>query len=81
MSQTFSTGDVAAHNKGTDLYIIVDSDVYDLTKFQDEHPGMRASRLHAVPRALADMDHEQVERRVCLSRGRPMPLPTTPTPF
>lgn len=39
MSKTFSTADVAAHNKGTDLYIVVDEDVYDLTKFQDEHPG------------------------------------------
>ncbi|SMR52671.1 unnamed protein product [Zymoseptoria tritici ST99CH_1E4] len=39
MSQTFSTADVAKHNKGDDLYIIVDEDVYDLTKFQDEHPG------------------------------------------
>ncbi|KAK1574199.1 acyl-CoA dehydrogenase domain-containing protein [Colletotrichum navitas] len=39
MSKTFSTSDVAAHNKPEDLYIIVDEDVYDLTKFQDDHPG------------------------------------------
>jgi alkylation response protein AidB-like acyl-CoA dehydrogenase/predicted heme/steroid binding protein len=39
MSKTFTTGDVASHNKPGDLYIIVDGDVYDLTKFQDEHPG------------------------------------------
>ncbi|KAL9107823.1 MAG: hypothetical protein Q9227_007338 [Pyrenula ochraceoflavens] len=39
MSKTFSQGDVASHNKPGDLYIIVDEDVYDLTKFQDEHPG------------------------------------------
>jgi cytochrome b involved in lipid metabolism len=39
MSKTFSTSDVAAHNKGDDLYIIIDGDVYDLTKFQDDHPG------------------------------------------
>ncbi|KXS96535.1 hypothetical protein AC578_5839 [Pseudocercospora eumusae] len=39
MSKSFSTADVAKHNKGDDLYIIVDEDVYDLTKFQDEHPG------------------------------------------
>lgn len=39
MSKTFSQNDVAAHNKPNDLYIIVDEDVYDLTKFQDEHPG------------------------------------------
>lgn len=40
MSKTFSQADVAAHNKPNDLYIIVDDDVYDLTSFADEHPGM-----------------------------------------
>lgn len=40
MSKTFSKADVASHNKGDDLYIIVDDDVYDLTKFQDDHPGI-----------------------------------------
>ncbi|EFY92504.1 hypothetical protein J3458_021718 [Metarhizium acridum] len=39
MSKVFSTSDVASHNKGDDMYIIVDGDVYDITKFQDEHPG------------------------------------------
>jgi len=39
MSQTFSKADVAKHSKSDSLYIIVDDDVYDLTKFQDEHPG------------------------------------------
>ena len=40
MSQTFTPADVASHNtaeKG--LYIIVDSNVYDVTSFIDEHPG------------------------------------------
>ncbi|KAI1339657.1 acyl-CoA dehydrogenase NM domain-like protein [Xylariaceae sp. FL0016] len=39
MSKTFSKDDVASHNKGDSLWIVVDDDVYDLTKFQDEHPG------------------------------------------
>lgn len=39
MSKVFTTSDVASHNKPNDLYIIVDGDVYDLTKFQDDHPG------------------------------------------
>lgn len=39
MSKRFSAADVASHNKADNLYIIVDEDVYDLTKFQDEHPG------------------------------------------
>lgn len=40
MSKTFTKGDVESHNKGDSLWIIVDGDVYDLTKFQDEHPGV-----------------------------------------
>lgn len=40
MSKVFTASDVAAHNKPDDLYIIVDGDVYDITKFQDDHPGM-----------------------------------------
>lgn len=39
MSKTFTVSDVASHNKPDNLYIIVDGDVYDLTKFQDDHPG------------------------------------------
>lgn len=39
MSKAFSQSDVSSHNKPDDLYIIVDQDVYDLTKFQDDHPG------------------------------------------
>jgi len=39
MSKTFSQADVASHNKPNDLYVTIDEDVYDLTQFQDEHPG------------------------------------------
>jgi cytochrome b involved in lipid metabolism len=39
MSKTFTQSDVASHNKADSLWIIVDGDVYDLTKFQDDHPG------------------------------------------
>jgi cytochrome b involved in lipid metabolism len=39
MSQRFSAADVASQSKAGKLYIIVDEDVYDVTKFQDEHPG------------------------------------------
>jgi cytochrome b involved in lipid metabolism len=45
MSKTFTTADVASHNKADNLYIIVDEDVYDLTKFQDEHPGGKKSKF------------------------------------
>ncbi|KAK3191988.1 hypothetical protein K4F52_002031 [Lecanicillium sp. MT-2017a] len=39
MSKTFTTSDVASHNKPDSLYLIVDGDVYDVTQFQDDHPG------------------------------------------
>ena len=39
MSKTFSASDVASHKTPDSLYIIVDQDVYDVTKFQDDHPG------------------------------------------
>jgi len=39
MAKSFSVAEVASHNKTDNLYVIVDEDVYDLTKFQDEHPG------------------------------------------
>ena len=39
MAKIFSHSDVATHKKPDDLWVIVDEDVYDLTKFQTEHPG------------------------------------------
>ncbi|KAI5858181.1 putative cytochrome b5 protein [Durotheca rogersii] len=40
MSQTFTTKDVAEHkDEKSGLYIIIDSSVYDITNFLDEHPG------------------------------------------
>jgi hypothetical protein len=40
MSKIYSQSDVASHNKSDSLWIVVDGDVYDLTKFQDDHPGV-----------------------------------------
>lgn len=31
--------DVAKHNKMNDCWVIVDNDIYDVTKFMDFHPG------------------------------------------
>lgn len=39
MAKRFSAADVASHKTASDLWIIVDEDVYDLTSFQDDHPG------------------------------------------
>jgi len=39
MSKSFSQSEVSSHSKSDSLWVVVDEDVYDLTKFQDEHPG------------------------------------------
>ncbi|KAF2131942.1 short-chain specific acyl-CoA dehydrogenase mitochondrial precursor [Dothidotthia symphoricarpi CBS 119687] len=39
MSQRYSTEQVQKHNTTKDLWIVVDEDVYDLTNFQEDHPG------------------------------------------
>lgn len=44
MSKTFSTNDVASHKTPESLWIIVDQDVYDVTKFQEDHPGRNLQR-------------------------------------
>lgn len=47
MSKTFTKDDVASHNKPDSLWVVIDEDVYDLTKFQDEHPGkLQRIRFH-----------------------------------
>lgn len=40
MAKTFSKDEVSQHSKGDSLWIIINDDVYDVSKFQDEHPGM-----------------------------------------
>jgi cytochrome b involved in lipid metabolism len=59
MSKPFSTSDVASHNKPSDLYIIVDEDVYDLTKFQDEHPGGKKSEFPPLRIAVSSTHNKQ----------------------
>lgn len=36
----YSIEEVATHNSKGDLWIIVDNQVFDLSKFQNEHPGV-----------------------------------------
>ena len=48
MSKTFTKEDVASHKTPQDLLIIVDDDVYDMTKFQTEHPGGQKSTFFEI---------------------------------
>ena len=44
----FSKEDVATHNKDGDLWIIVEEKVYDMSSFQDQHPGGKKSSSRTV---------------------------------
>ena len=61
MAKIFSQSDVATHKKPDDLWVVVDEDVYDLTKFQTEHPG-RLIAKHDL--GCTDTDWMQVARKV-----------------
>lgn len=39
MTQVYSKDTVSGHNKPENLWVVIDEDVFDLSKFQDEHPG------------------------------------------
>jgi len=39
LSEIFSLDDVAKHNRPDDLWVVVGDEVYDMTKYQEEHPG------------------------------------------
>ncbi|KAF8318498.1 acyl-CoA dehydrogenase NM domain-like protein [Clavulina sp. PMI_390] len=39
MSKVFSLDEVAKHNKAGDLWVVIDSKVFDLSKFANLHPG------------------------------------------
>ena len=69
MSKSFTPAEVAAHNNADKgMYIIVDSSVYDVTNFVDEHPG-GAKILKRVAGKDASKQFWKV-RLACLSTTR-----------
>jgi hypothetical protein len=52
MSKIFTQAEFASHNKPDNLYIAVDHDVYDMTTFQEEHPGGKKSQPMSLPSCL-----------------------------
>ena len=46
-SNTFTREIVATHNTSSDCWAIIDGKVYDLTKWEDEHPGGKAAILRS----------------------------------
>ncbi|KAI1017477.1 hypothetical protein LB503_013623 [Fusarium chuoi] len=88
MSKVFTTSDVASHKKPDDLYIIVDGDVYDVTKFQDDHPARRRQgRFQAileVPQRGHPQEVGSLDSKPAAPEPKPetnaAPVPAAPTP-
>jgi cytochrome b involved in lipid metabolism len=58
--------EISAHNTSSDLWIVIDQKVFDVTQFQEEHPGgAEAFRKYAGSDAstgfLKIVDHEDNE--------------------
>lgn len=71
MSRTFSTDDVATHNTPDSLWVIIDQHVYDVTKFQKDHPGkfnnsLPVIQLITMDRNRGEEDTSEVRRQGCV---------------
>lgn len=42
--KVFSINDVSMHNTPNDIWLVIDNDIYDVTRFQHEHPGGAKSK-------------------------------------
>jgi cytochrome b involved in lipid metabolism len=44
--KTYTVAEVAQHNKEDDFWLIINDEVWDMTEFQEDHPGGRKSKYH-----------------------------------
>lgn len=58
MPKCYSVQDVAKHNIETDLWVIIDGDVYDVTKFINEHPGGRNPFIYLAGKDASETFHK-----------------------
>ncbi|KAK4034415.1 putative membrane bound hemo protein [Parachaetomium inaequale] len=83
--------DVAEHNTKKDLYVVIHDDIFDITKFVDEHPGGEEVLLDVAGQdateAFEDVGHSDEARETLdqlkvgtLKRNPGDPKPKTPLP-
>jgi cytochrome b involved in lipid metabolism len=48
MPKTFTRREVASHNQPEDIWIVIDNEVFNVSTFQDEHPGGKMSKKEPV---------------------------------
>ncbi|EQL37893.1 acyl-CoA dehydrogenase [Blastomyces gilchristii SLH14081] len=65
--KSFSKMEVSSHNKDGDMWVIIDQDIYDISKFQDEHPGGKKILL-SVAGGDATKKFHKYHRRGILSK-------------
>ncbi|XP_070503761.1 cytochrome b5-like [Chironomus tepperi] len=67
-TKEFTIAEVSAHNTRNDLYMIIDDNVYDLTKFAAEHPGGEEILIEYAGKetteAFNDIGHSQDAKEI-----------------
>ncbi|KAK3303479.1 putative membrane bound hemo protein [Chaetomium strumarium] len=90
-SKELTYQDVAEHNTKKDLYVVIHDQIYDCTKFVDEHPGGEEVLLDVAGQdateAFEDVGHSDEARETLeqlkvgtLKRNPGDPKPKTPLP-
>ncbi|KAK0743299.1 cytochrome b5-like heme/steroid binding domain-containing protein [Schizothecium vesticola] len=88
---TFTYQDVAEHNTKKDLFVVIHDEVFDVSKFVDEHPGGEEVLLDVAGQdateAFEDVGHSDEARESLkpmlvgsLQRKSGDPKPKTPLP-
>lgn len=91
MSKEYTYQDVAEHNTKKDIFVVIHDNVYDCTKFIDEHPGGEEVMLDVAGQdateAFEDVGHSDEARETLetlkvgvLKRKPGDPTPKTPAP-
>ncbi|ORX56265.1 acyl-CoA dehydrogenase NM domain-like protein [Hesseltinella vesiculosa] len=70
MSKTFTREEVARHTSESDLWIIIDTDIYDLSRFVELHPGGVFPLMQVAGKDATDQFYEMHKQDVLLKYKR-----------